>query len=336
MRKMDKIGIFGGSFDPIHYGHINSMNTVREKMNLDKILVVPAAESPLKLKTQGESPEARVEMIKEGLKNEGDFFEINDLEIERGGTSYTIDTLRELQKTGGDDHYYLIIGVDQLEQFDQWKNYEEILNRVDLIVTSRPGLQFPKILRQFPAGIAPLIEDFDGQVAILKNGRSIYLVQLDDVEASSSEIRRKLRLGQPIHGLVPNDVIEYIQSEQLYASLSKRIGDFEKFTHFCAKILVDQGGILTRAFDLSKTNSPTEFGLVTSGNSVRHASSLAEKVIEETRKKFGVWPQGIEGLKEGRWVVIDYGSLIVHVFYDFVRQEYRLEELWKDGVELKL
>lgn len=336
MNKMDKIGIFGGSFDPIHFGHINSMNTVREKMDLDKILVVPAAESPLKLKTQGESPEARVQMIKEGLKQEEDFFEISDLEIQRGGTSYTVDTLRELQKDGSDNQYYLIIGVDQLEQFDQWKNYEEILNRVDLVVTSRPGLQFPKILRQFPAGIAHLIEDFDGQVAILKNGRSIYLLQLDDVEASSSEIRRKLRLGQPIHGLVPGDVIEYIRSEQLYASLSKRIGDFEKFTHFCAQIIKDQGGILPRAFDLRAVNSPTEFGLVASGNSVRHASSLAEKVIEETRKKFGVWPQGIEGLKEGRWVVIDYGSLIVHIFYDFVRQEYRLEELWKNGSEIKL
>lgn len=333
---MSKIGIFGGSFDPIHYGHINSMHTVREKMDLDKILVMPTAESPLKVKTQGESPEARVEMIQRGLKGEGDFFEISDLEIKRGGTSYTIDTLRELQNQGNDDQFFLIIGVDQLEQFDQWKNFEEILNRVDLVVTSRPGLQFPKILRQFPSGIVPLIEDFDGQVAILKNGHSIFLVQLDDVEASSSEIRRKLRLGQPIHGLVPNEVIEYIRSENLYASLSKRIGDFEKFTHFCAKILKDQGGILPRAFDLSQTNSPTEYALIASGNSVRHTSSLAEKVIEETRKKYGVWPQGIEGLKEGRWVVIDYGALIIHVFYDFVRQEYRLEELWKEGTEIQL
>ncbi len=333
---MSKVGIFGGTFDPIHYGHINSMNTVREKMNLDKILVVPAAESPLRVKTQGETPEARLEMIRRSLKDEGPHFEISDMEIKRGGTSYTVDTLRELQNFGSEDQIHLIIGEDQLEQFDQWKDYEEILNRVDLIVTSRPGHQFPKIIRQFPPGISPLIEDFDGQVAILKNGRSIYLVQLDDVEASSSEIRRKLRLGQPIHGLVPSQVIQYIESEQLYASLSKKIGDFEKFTHFCAKIIKDQGGILPRAFDLSKTNAPTEYGLVASGNSVRHSSSIAEKVIEETRKKFGVWPQGIEGIKEGRWVVIDYGSLIVHVFYDFVRQEYRLEELWKDGVEVQL
>ncbi len=333
---MSKIGIFGGSFDPIHYGHINSMTTVRERMDLDKILVVPTAESPLKLKTQGESPEARIAMIEKGLKNEGDFFEISDLEIKRGGMSYTVDTLRELQNKDVESQFYLIIGADQLEQFDQWKNYEEILNRVDLVVTSRPGLRFPKILRQFPAGIVSLIEDFDGQVAMLRNGRTMTLVQLKDVEASSSEIRRKIRLGQPIHGLVPSEVIDYITEEKLYASLSKRIGDFSEFALFCSKILKDQGGIMTRAFDISKTNAPAEFGVIASGTSVRHASSLAEKVIEETRKKFGVWPQGIEGLKEGRWVVIDYGSLMVHVFYDFVRQEYRLEELWKNGVEIKL
>lgn len=333
---MAKVGIFGGSFDPIHYGHINSMTTVREKMSLDKVLVIPTAESPLKVKTQGETPEARVKMIKEALQEFGDSFEVSEMEIQRGGTSYTIDTLVELQKVSGEDQYSLIIGVDQLEQFDHWKRFEEILDRVDLIVTSRPGLQFPKILRQFPSGIVPLIEDFDGQVTMLKNGHSIYFVQLNDVEASSSEIRRKLRLSQPIHGLVPPRVLEIIETEQLYAALSKRIGDFEKFAHFCGEILQQQGGILVRGFDLSQTNSLMEYGLVTSGNSVRHTSSLAEKVIEETRKKFGVWPQGIEGLKEGRWVVIDYGALILHVFYDFVRQEYRIEELWKNGVEIKL
>lgn len=333
---MDKIGIFGGSFDPIHYGHINSLNTVREKMNLDQILVVPTAESPLKVKTQGESPEIRLEMLELGLAGEGDYFKVSDVEIQRGGTSYTVDTLRELQNQNPEQQYYLIIGMDQLEQFDQWKNYEEILNRVDLIVTSRPGLQFPKILRQFPAGIAPLVEDFDGQVALLKNDRNIYLVQLDDVEASSSEIRRKLRLGQPIHGLVPPGVVKHIEDNQLYAALGQKIGDFEKFTTFCAQILKDQGGILVRGFDLTEVESPTDFSLITSGTSVRHSAGLAEKVIEETRKKFGVWPQGIEGIKEGRWVVIDYGALIIHVFYDFVRQEYRLEELWKKGREIKL
>ncbi|MAV90892.1 MAG: ribosome silencing factor RsfS [Bdellovibrionaceae bacterium] len=333
---MDKIGIFGGSFDPIHFGHINSMTTVREKMGLDRVLVVPTAESPLKVKTQGESPEARWAMIEAGLSHQSEEFQISDLEIKRGGTSYTVDTLRELQNSGSEDQFFLIIGLDQLQQFDQWKNFDEILNRVDLIVTSRPGLHFPKIARQFPREIAEWIEDFDGQVAMLKNGRSIYFVQLEDVEASSSEIRRKIRLGQPIHGMVPSEVASYIEEHQLYAALNKKIGDFEKFTHFSADILKDHGGILVRAFDLREINSPSEFGLVTSGTSVRHASSLAEKLIEETRKKYGVWPQGIEGLKEGRWVVVDYGSLLVHVFYDFVRQEYRLEDLWKEGKEIKL
>jgi len=333
---MSKIGIFGGSFDPIHFGHINSLTTVREKMELDQVLVVPTAESPLKVKTQGESPEARVAMIEAGLGDLADGIVISDIELKRGGTSYTIDTLRELQNAGTEDQFYLIIGLDQLEQFDQWKNFEEILNRVDLVVTSRPGLRFPKIQRQFPKGISPFVEDFDGHVAILNNGRSIFFVQLEDVEASSSEIRRKLRLGQPIHGLVPGDVLKYIEENQLYAALSKKIGDFEKFTEFCFQILKDQGGIGVRAFDLRELNAPSEFGMVASGTSVRHASSLAEKVIEETRKKFGVWPQGIEGLSEGRWVVVDYGPVMIHVFYDFVRQEYRLEDLWKDGVEIKL
>lgn len=331
-----RVGIFGGSFDPFHFGHLNSMTTVQEKMDLDKVLVVPSSQSPLKLKTQGATPEGRLAMLKAGLKDQDENFEITDLELTRGGTSYTIDTLKELQAQHKNDDFFLIIGQDQFEQFDQWKEFEQILDRVDLVVTSRPGMKFPKLLRQFSKSLQDVIEDFDGHQAILKSGKSIHLVQLEDVEASSSEIRRKLRIGQPIHGLVPGPVVELIEKENIYAPVGIKIGDFEKFTYFCANILKGQGGIAIRAFDLRMLQAPSEFSLVTSGTSVRHTAAMAENLIEEVRKEFGTWPAGIEGVGEGRWVVIDYGSLIIHVFYDFVRQEYRIESLWTNGKELTL
>ena len=114
------------------------------------------------------------------------------------------------------------------------------------------------------------------------------------------------------------------------------MGDYEKFTHFCAEFLNSKKAINTRAFDLRDLVAPTEFSLIASGTSTRHAASLAENLIQAVKEEYGVYPQSLEGLGEGRWVLVDYGSLIVHVFYDFARQEYQLEQLWKQGKELAL
>ena len=145
-----------------------------------------------------------------------------------------------------------------------------------------------------------------------------------------------MRLGQSIQHLVPLPVADLIQEKGLYESVAKNIGDFEKFTRFCAQHLKDKGGINVRAFDLTKMEAPTDFTLIASGTSTRHATSIAESLVKEVKKEYGIWPQGIEGTTEGRWIVVDYGSLIIHSFYDFVRNEYRLENLWKDGTELSL
>ena len=110
--------------------------------------------------------------------------------------------------------------------------------------------------------------------------------------------------------------------------MQTNIGDFEKFTTFCAGVLTDKGGINVQTYDLRAQSAPSEFTLICSGTSTRHATALAEHLIREIKKEYGVWPESLEGQGEGRWIVADYGALIVHTFYDFVRQEYRLEELW--------
>jgi nicotinate-nucleotide adenylyltransferase len=91
-----------------------------------------------------------------------------------------------------------------------------------------------------------------------------------------------------------------------------------------------------RAFDLQDLGATTDFTLIASGTSTRHAASIAENLAMAVKEEFNLLPQSVEGVDEGRWVVVDYGSLIVHVFYDFVRQEYRLEELWKNGKEIQV
>lgn len=323
-----KVGVFGGNFDPIHYGHINSLLSVCEKFELDKIKVVPASISPLRIQTQGSTAQQRLEMLRLGLDGHGKLFEIDTQEIERGGISYSIDTLRNSLDKDPSQKLMLIIGMDQFLKFDQWKNFDQILTLADLVVTSRPGMDLPYSLDEWPVAIRSLVADFDGKEALLKSGKNIYFFQLEDVEASATEIRKKVRLGQSIQALVPPSVEAYIRNNGLFKSVQQNIGDFEKFTAYCANVLNEKGGINTQSFDLRAKSAPSEFTLISSGTSTRHASALAEHLIKEVKKDYNVWPENLEGQSEGRWVVVDYGSLILHIFYDYVRQEYRLEELW--------
>ena len=333
MKEMTRVGIFGGSFDPFHFGHLNSITTVMEKLGLDKVRVVPAAQSPMRVQTQGATSEQRAEMVRLGIAG-AEGLELDLSEIKRGGVSYTIDTLKAM----ANDHekLFLIIGLDQFQKFDQWKDFEKILDLADLIVTSRPNMELPFSVEDYPGGLRKLIDDCDRHQAMLKNGKTIHFIQLKDVEAAGTEIRRKLRLSQKVHDLIPLSVAEYVQSQHLYESVEKSIGDYEKFAGFCAGILNEKGGVNVKGFDLKDMSSPSEFTLVASGTSTRHTAALAEHLVREVKKQYGVWAESIEGQSEGRWVVVDYGALIVHIFYDFVRQEYRLEKLWKKGKPLSL
>lgn len=328
--KRQRIGIFGGSFDPFHQGHLNSLLTVLRQQKLDKILVLPAMQSPLRQLIQGSDPQHRLNMVSSGIAGHSKLV-VDARELERGGVSYTIDTIKELKREHSKHSLFLIIGMDQMGKFDMWRDYTTILGEVDIVATSRPGYDIPRELSDFPTGIQPFIRKFSSKKVELTTGKSIYFVQLEDVEISASEVRKRVREGADVESIIPSPVAEYISEHNLYENVSKSIGDFERFTQQCAEWLKSKGGINVQGYDLRSANGLTEFTLIASGTSTRHTTALAEFISREVKKELGVWPQGVEGLSEGRWVVLDYGSLIVHLFYDYVRQEYRLENLWSNS-----
>jgi nicotinate-nucleotide adenylyltransferase len=170
----------------------------------------------------------------------------------------------------------------------------------------------------------------------LTTGRSIHFVHLKDVGVSATEIRKSVRSGLKVDKFLPLTVEKYIRSHKLYTVEKSKPIDFKELTEFCAGVLFDKKGFNVRGFDLSRIESPTDFTLIASGTSTRHVSSLGEQVLAEVKRKFGINPLSIEGVREGRWVLVDYGALIVHIFYDFIRQEYKLEELWSEGRPLNL
>lgn len=331
-----RVGIFGGSFNPPHMGHINSLLTVQKKAGLDKIHVIPAAQNPLKMQVEGPTAQQRYDLVKLALNSYGKQFFVDDQEIQRGGLSYTIDTVMNLRKEIDPEDLFLIIGADQFEEFSQWKDYQKILTEANLIVTTRPGWDIPQEIDELPEYLKALVAEYDFNFIELTTGRNVQFIRLQDIEVSASEVRKLLRTGRPVDKVLPLSVEGYIRDNQLYRAIGEKVGDFEKFTAFCSNILFSKKAIQVRGFDLTGLSAPTEFALIASGTSTRHAVSLAENVVDAVKEEYNVLPLSVEGIDEGRWVLVDYGSLIVHVFYDFVRQEYSLEKLWKDGRELTL
>lgn len=331
-----RVGIFGGSFNPPHMGHLGSLQTVQKKAGLDQIRVIPAAQSPLKIQIEGPSPEQRLEMTKLALQGWGDSFLVDDQEIKRGGKSYTIDTIKNLRKTVDANDLYLIIGMDQFEDFALWKNYADILKEANLIVTSRPGFQFPGSEGDLPDFLKKEVLEFDFNFIELKTGRNVQFIKLDEVNASSTELRKSVRIGRNVSKYIPLAVEKYLRENKIYHIPGEKIKDYAKFTEFCGNALFAKKAINVKGFDLRQMSAPSEFTIVASGTSTRHASSLAETLMRAVKEEFNVYPQSVEGTDEGRWVVVDYGSLIVHLFYDFVRQEYSIEKLWSEAKDLNL
>ncbi|PIS10517.1 MAG: ribosome silencing factor RsfS [Bdellovibrio sp. CG10_big_fil_rev_8_21_14_0_10_47_8] len=336
MIKGTRVGIFGGSFNPPHMGHLNSLQTVIKKAGLDEIRIVPAAANPLKVKVEGPSPEQRLEMTRLALSGWGDQFVVDDQEVLRGGKSYTIDTILNLRKQVDANDLYLILGIDQLQDFEKWKSVHKVITEANIIITSRPGFHFPQSPEELPPFLEKEVLEFDFNFIELKTGRNIQFIKLEDVVVSSTEVRKWIRIKKNVSKYIPLAVEKYIRENNIYASPGHRIKDYEKFTEFCANQLFSRKAIAVRGFDLRKIASPSEFTVVASGTSTRHASSLAENLMKAVKEEYNVYPQSVEGIQEGRWVVVDYGSLICHVFYDYVRQEYSIEKLWAEGKDLGL
>lgn len=190
---MSKVGIFGGTFDPIHHGHLITAQSVKELRSLDKIIFIPAFISPHKQHAKASSAEHRLNMIKLAL-DEIPFFECSDFEIKQHTISYTIDTLREFKKVY--DEIDLIIGYDNIFQFHTWKQPDEILRLSNVIVLKRKSSH-------------PL--DF-----IDKYVEAATFVQTRGIEISATDIRNRVHQGLPIHYLVPAIVENYIYKNNLY------------------------------------------------------------------------------------------------------------------------
>ncbi|MFM8337949.1 MAG: nicotinate-nucleotide adenylyltransferase [Opitutaceae bacterium] len=190
-----KIGLLGGSFDPVHFGHLLAAQDAYEQHRLDRLIFVPAAQAPLKPNDVQSSATDRLAMLRSAIEWDRRF-EISDVELLRGGVSYTIDSARHFRALYPHDQLYWIIGGDQLPKLHLWREIGELAKLVEFIFLERPG---------FPVKAAP---DIPGLRLHRCDGHLLAI--------SSTELRERTRRGLSLDYFVPHKAIIYIRQHDLY------------------------------------------------------------------------------------------------------------------------
>ena len=202
--KESKIGVMGGSFDPIHYGHLIAAERAREELALDKVLFIPSNRQPQKQAKVQSSPLDRYRMTGLAIASNAGF-ELSDIEIRRGGASYTVDTLVALLDLYSGTQLFFITGADAILGINTWKNPAELLSLCKFVAVTRPGYNLDSIWR--------IAGDF-----VKYPEKSIIGLAIPGLELSSTEIRDRVRDGRSIKYMLPDDVIDFIAEQGLYRS----------------------------------------------------------------------------------------------------------------------
>lgn len=199
---MKDIAILGGTFNPIHNGHLIAAEFVYDTKKYDKIIFMPTGDPPHKDGKEVINKEHRLNMCQLAI-NHNENFEISTMEIDRKGTTYTVETIAELKKLNPGIHYHLIIGNDSLMQLLNWRNPKELFKICNFIVVNRPGYTSDEIIKQMDY----LSKKYDAKFSV---------IDIPDIHISSSEIRHRVSLGKSIKYLVHHCVEEYIRDNYLY------------------------------------------------------------------------------------------------------------------------
>lgn len=196
------LGIFGGSFNPIHIGHLILAEFIREEFKLDKILFIPASNPPHKDASDLESGQHRYNMVKLAVTN-NPFFDISDIELKRKGISYTFETLKEISREYPGEELYFICGSDSIIQFHTWREIGKIFELSNIIVAKRPNVSNEELDNM----ITGFREKYKARIACSA---------APHIEISSSEIRNRIKKGLSIRYMVTSTVAEYIRANNLY------------------------------------------------------------------------------------------------------------------------
>lgn len=197
---MERLGIIGGSFDPIHIAHVYIAEEAQKKLNLDKVVFVPVGSQPLKLNKKVTEASLRFKMVKEAVKGKNGF-EVSDYEIQKKGLSYTYQTLEHFKKSNRE--LFFITGADCLMDLDRWKGVDIIFKLCKLVVLTRPGFNSEDLFKQ----------KYQQEN---KYGGEIIFLEVPNLDVSSTEIRKRIRDGKDVDDFLDKNVLKIIKEENLY------------------------------------------------------------------------------------------------------------------------
>jgi nicotinate-nucleotide adenylyltransferase len=219
--KMKKLGIFGGTFNPIHFGHLRVAAEARELAGLDTVIFIPSGNPPLK--TEDIAPaQHRYAMTELAVKGNPSF-DLLDLECRTRNKSYTIKTLEKLRQLYPDDSLYFILGIDAFLDIPNWYRPERLLGLADFLILSRPGCRFSDLTASPYLSVRKEImkkldiRTMPSYSTKLKNGNTAMLLNVCPVTISATDIRTRIAQGKSVKYLLPADVESYILSHKLYA-----------------------------------------------------------------------------------------------------------------------
>ena len=219
----EQIGILGGSFDPVHRGHLRLASEARQQFQLDQILFVPAHQSPHKQDQPFTESHHRLAMLKIALQNQPGI-EISEIELKRRGLSFTTETLEALQGERPTAEFALILGADTFQNFGTWRNFPSILSMAHLLVAHRPGHAMPPALQFLQDVLGEQARDYrllptEKQKQVFENSTTksrIAFFEIPPLDISDSEIRQGVHRNPLIKKMLPPDVDQYIITHHLY------------------------------------------------------------------------------------------------------------------------
>ena len=210
--KSRKIGIMGGTFNPIHYAHLLLAENAREQFGLDRIIFIPSGQPYMKVQKEDEnvpSGELRYQMVKMAIQ-ENPYFTCSRIEIDRPGKTYTVDTLHELQKMYPGDELFFIMGADSLLSMESWYQFEDIFQMAAILVAIRDDTDEKKLTDV----ITRMKSKYLADIRMVMTGR---------MDISSTMIREKIKTGKSVRYLLPEDCVEYICLKNLYSQQQEGI-----------------------------------------------------------------------------------------------------------------
>jgi nicotinate-nucleotide adenylyltransferase len=209
-----KLGIFGGTFNPIHTGHLRVAEEVRYSCGLDRVIFVPSGSPPLKTSELADARH-RVAMTRVATQS-NNHFDVSDIEMQASDKSYTISTVQKLCEIYPGDKLYFIMGLDVFLDLPNWREPERLISLIDFIIMTRPGFRLDDLQSSPFIGDSGCMSDSGIVNCCLKGGRTAVVAQVTACDFSSTVIRQLLKEGKSVKYLMPEAVEQYIASNRLY------------------------------------------------------------------------------------------------------------------------